>query len=109
MNRGRVTRRVIPLLIGLVLFLSACADRSYDHDRPYYEYDRWGFWDGFGGFDHDPRNGDFHHDGRRHGYVRHAGYARHGSWHGGWGHGIAGHGGYGGHGGHGGHGGGGHR
>ena len=29
MNRGRVMRRVISLLIGMVLSLSACADKHY--------------------------------------------------------------------------------
>ena len=97
MNHGSVMGRIIPLLIGMVLSLSACAYRPYDHDRPY--DDRWGFWDGWGGFDHDRDHRRFHHDGRHYGFVGHAGYLRHGSWHGGWGHGIAGHGGFGGHGG----------
>ena len=56
MNRGRVMARVIPLLIGMVLSLSACADRSYAHDPPY--YDRWGFWDGCCGL---AMTGDFRH------------------------------------------------
>ena len=51
MNRGRVMRRVIPLLIGMVLSLPACADNHYAYDRPY--YDRWGFSDGCCGFGHD--------------------------------------------------------
>jgi hypothetical protein len=63
MNRGRVMRRAIPLLIGVFLSLSACAD-GYGHDR--YYYDRWGFWDGC-------CDGDGFFDGRFHrfGFVRH--------------------------------------
>jgi hypothetical protein len=89
MNTGRVMRKVIPLMIAVVLSLSACADGPYGHDRFY--YGRWGGWDGWGGW----------HDGWD-GHWRHAGFARDGGWHGGWGHGLAGHGWHGGFGGHGG-------
>ena len=96
MNRGRVMSHAIPLLIGIFLSLSACAD-GYDHDR--YDYDRYGFWDGCCGgdgfFDHRfHRFGFVRHDGffdrdrfRHDGFVRHAGFG---------GHGFGGHGGYGG-------------
>jgi hypothetical protein len=103
MSTGRVMRRVIPLLTGTVLSLSACADHHYAYEGPY--YDTWPFWEGCCGFAHDRTvfldrdrfhrfNHHFHHHGRHYGVVRHAGYVRHGSWHGGWGHGIAGHGGH---------------
>jgi hypothetical protein len=89
MNRRIVTRRVIPLLIGMVLSLSVCAGKNYVYDGPY--YDRWGFWDGCCGFG----RYRFAHDGWQDGFVRPAG-AGFGTWHGGWGHGFAGHGGFGG-------------
>ena len=109
MNRGRIMTKAIPLLIGIGLFLSACAAEpgyygaspyAYDdpiYGLPTYEYDSWGGW--HHGWDHGP--GDHGHEAP-----------------GGWGHGFAGHGGFGGHGGYGGahvggygggHGGGGHR
>ena len=102
MKRGRVTRRVIPHLTGIVLSLSACADKNYVYHGPYYDrwnYDRWRFWDGCCGF------GDrFDHHGWHDGFVRPAGFAGHDGWHGGWGHGLTGNGGFGEHGGFGGHG-----
>ncbi len=48
MNPGRVMRRVIPFLIGMVLSLPACADNHYAYDRPYYH--SWAFSDGCCGF-----------------------------------------------------------
>jgi hypothetical protein len=110
MKRGIVMKRVIPLLIGTLLALSACAGNEYVYDGPYYDrwgpyYDRWGFWDGcsgFGRYRFAPDHRYFvDHDGWHDGFVRPAG-AGNGTWHGGWGHGFAGHGGYGGFGGHGG-------
>jgi hypothetical protein len=35
MNTGRVIRKVIALMSGVVLSLSACADGLYGHDRFY--------------------------------------------------------------------------
>jgi hypothetical protein len=94
MHRGRVMSGAIPLLVGVFVFLSACAD-GYGHDR--YYYDRRGFWDGCCRGD-----GFFDHRFHRFGFVRHDGFGRHGFG----GHGFYGHGGFGGHG-FGGHGGGG--
>jgi hypothetical protein len=99
MSTGRVMRKVILLLTGTVLSLSACADHHDAYGGPY--YGTWPFWEGCCGFAHDRIvfsdrdrhrfHHHFHHDGRHYGSVRHAGYVRHG----GWGHGIAGHGGHG--------------
>ena len=87
MNRYRTVTKALPLLIGIGLFLSACAAEpdygapGYAYNDPIYaglDFDDGG-WGGWGhGWDHG--HGD----------------------HGGWGHGFGGHGG-------GGHGGGGHR
>jgi hypothetical protein len=104
MNRGMVTRRVIPLLIGTLLALSACAGKEYVYDGPYYDgwgpyYDRSGFWDGCCGFgDRFDHRYFVDHDGWHDGFVRPAGPG-YGTWHGGWGHGFTGHAGFGGHGG----------
>jgi hypothetical protein len=116
MNPARIMRGLIPLLIGMLLSLSACAD---DHNTQRFSYDRWGGWDGWRGWNHgwDDR---WDHDGWHHAWddhwrhdrwhdgpvVRHAGFTGHGTWHGGWGHGFAGHAGSGA---FGGRGGGGHR
>jgi hypothetical protein len=116
MKRGRMMTKATPLLIGIGLFLSACAvepDYSdygapdYAYTDPVYgsldfDYGGWGGgWGGFRHFDH-----DHGHDGFGHGFG-HAGFGGgHGGGHGG---GFGGgHGGGFGGGGHGG-GGGGHR
>jgi len=115
MKRGRMMTKATPLLIGIGLFLSACAvepDYSdygapdYAYTDPIYgsldfDYGGWGGgWGGFRHFDHDHGfHGGHDHGGFGHGFG-HAGF---GGGHGG-GHG----GGFGG-GGHGGGGGGGHR
>lgn len=94
MNRGRVKTKVISLLTGVGIFLSACTvDTGYDAPAPAYAYDDpiYGSLDfDYGGW------GGWHH-GWDHGHWE-QGHVDHG----GWGHGFAGHAGFGGHGGHGG-------
>jgi hypothetical protein len=100
MNRGRMVTKAIPLLIGIGLFLSACAVEP-DYGAPAYAYDDpiYGSLD----FDYGGWGGGWHHGwDHGHGELGHEA-------HGGWGHGFAGHAGFSGHGGFGGHGGGGHR
>jgi hypothetical protein len=90
MNRGRMTTKTIPLLIGIGLFLSACAVEP-DYGAPAYAYGdpNYGSLD----FDYGGWGGGWHHgwDRGRGDYGHAAG--------GGWGHGFAGHAGFGGHGG----------
>jgi hypothetical protein len=96
MTRGS-TMRASFLLIGLCLFLSACAAEPDYGPPPYYGY---GYGDPVYGFGYD---GGWHH-GRDRGHGLHAHMA-----HGGFGHGFGGHPGFAGHGGGGHSGGGGHR
>jgi hypothetical protein len=41
MNPAGIMRGLIPLLIGMLPLLSACAD---DHNTQRFSYDRWGGW-----------------------------------------------------------------
>jgi hypothetical protein len=107
MKRSRVATTAIPLLIGIALLLSACAegaDYRGGYGYPAYSSFYGGGWEGWHhGWDHGHWDGhrDFGHEGHggwRHGFSGHAGFGGRG---GGGGH-SGGHGG-------GGHGGGGHR
>jgi hypothetical protein len=94
MNRGRMIKKALPLLLGIGLCLGACTVEP-DDGVPVYPYPDpvYGSLD----FDYGGWGGGWHH-GWDHGRGFHgAGF------HGGFGHGFAGHGGFGGHGGGGGH------
>jgi hypothetical protein len=100
MSRGRMMTKVTPLLIGVGLFLSACAVEpdygapGYAYTDPVYgsvdfDYGGWG-----GGWGHGWGHGHFDHDHGFHGGsgrgFGHAGFAGHGGGHGG-GHAGGGH------------------
>jgi hypothetical protein len=89
MNRSRMTTTTTPLLICVVLVLSACVG-STDYGAPAYAYG-YPAYDSFVGW------GGWHH-GWDHGHWDGQGNLGHEA-HGAWGHGLSGHVGFGGHGG----------
>jgi hypothetical protein len=94
MKRGRILTRALPLLIGIGLFLSACAVQPGG-----YVYDGYPSYPVYGAFDFDYGGWGGWHHGWDHSHWNHGGFGGHAGF---GGHGFGGHGG-------GGHGGGGHR
>jgi hypothetical protein len=75
MNRGKMTLKAIPLLIGIGIVLSACAADSgydasaYDYNYPIYGYLDFDYWGGC--CDRDRHE---FHDRDDHGFGEHGGH-----------------------------------